>query len=119
MRIQADQRKRASWRTTVTESVICCLVAPLVADTVTEYTPALALLVAVSLSTLPPDPGGDRVAGLKAAETPLGNPVIEKATAALKPPLIVTFSVMLSFDPRFDPRFDPAVTESALADGVA
>ena len=34
-----------------------------------------------------PEPGADKVAGVKLAEIPLGNPVTEKETAALKPPL--------------------------------
>jgi len=33
------------------------------------------------------------------AEIALGNPATEKATGALKPPLTVTVSVMLLFDP--------------------
>ena len=69
------------------------------------------MLVAVNLTTLLPDPGADKVTGVKTDETPLGNPVTEKETAALKPPLTVTFSVMLSFD--------PAVTESEFAEAAA
>jgi hypothetical protein len=71
----------------------------------------LALLLAVSLRMLLPDPGADRKAGAKAAETPLGNPVTERATAALKPPPTVTFSVMW--------LFDPAVTAREFAESVA
>jgi hypothetical protein len=71
----------------------------------------LALLAAVSLRTLLPDPGARRVAGVKAAETPLGSPVTEKPTAALKPPLTVTFKVML--------LCDPAATERELAEADA
>ena len=56
-------------------------------------------MVAVSLRTLVPDPGTDKVAGVNWAEIPLGNPLTEKAMAALKPPLTVTFKPMLSFDP--------------------
>jgi len=81
--------------------------------------PALALPEAVIFSTLLPDPGADKVTGVKTDETPLGNPVTEKETAALNPPLTVTFSVMLSFDPPSDPMFDPAVTEREFADVVA
>ena len=62
----------------------------------------------MSLRTLLPDPGAARLVGVKAAVTPLGNPVTEKATAALNPPLTVTFSVTL--------LFDPAVTETELAE---
>ena len=71
----------------------------------------MALLVAVSLRTLAPDPGADRVAGVKVAEIPLGSPVTEKATAVLKPPLTVTFRVTL--------LFDPAVTEREFEEAVA
>jgi hypothetical protein len=48
---------------------------------------------------------------VNAAETPLGNPVTEKETAALKPPLTATFSVKL--------LFDPGATEMELAEAVA
>jgi hypothetical protein len=58
-----------------------------------------------------PDPGADSLEGVKAPETPLGNPVIEKATAAFKPPLTVTFRVTL--------LFDPPLTESELAETAA
>ncbi len=51
------------------------------------------------------------MAGVKVSETPLGNPVIEKVTAALKPPLTVTFRVRL--------LFDPSVTESEFAETAA
>jgi hypothetical protein len=68
-------------------------------------------MLAVILSTLAPDPGADSVAGVKVAETPLGNPVTENETAALNPPLTATFSVTL--------LFDPAVTETELAEIVA
>jgi len=44
------------------------------------------------LRTLLPDPGADSVAGVKAPETPLGNPVTEKATAALN----VEFGVVVN-----------------------
>jgi len=61
--------------------------------------PGLALVVAVSLRTLVPDPGTDKVAGVNWAEIRLANPLTEKAMAALKLPLTVTFKPMLSFDP--------------------
>jgi hypothetical protein len=96
----------------VTESGIFCVVEPLLtADTVTEYAPGLALLVAVILSALLPAPGADRLAGVKIAETPLGSPVTEKETPALKPPLTVTFNVRL--------LFDPALTDRELAERAA
>ena len=63
------------------------------------------------MSTLAPDPGADNVTGVKVAETPRGNPVIENETAALKPPLTATFSVVL--------LFDPAATEIELAERAA
>src|SRR5580704_5062721 len=59
----------------------------------------MTLLLAASLRTLLPDPGAGSVTGVKLPDTPPGNPVTEKATAALKPPLIVTFSVTLWFAP--------------------
>lgn len=62
------------------------------------------MLIAVSLSTLLPDPGALNVAGVKAPETPLGNPVTEKDTAALNPPLTVTLTLILLFDPAVTPR---------------
>ena len=71
----------------------------LAADTTAEYFPALALLDAVILSTLLPDPGDTRTDGAKTAETPRGKPVIVKETPALNPPLTVTLSVMLLFAP--------------------
>jgi hypothetical protein len=56
------------------------------------------------LRTLVPDPGAARLAWVKVAETALGNPVTEKATGALKPPLTVTVRVMLLFDPSLTVR---------------
>ncbi|MGB7823172.1 MAG: hypothetical protein WBL22_13325, partial [Candidatus Sulfotelmatobacter sp.] len=53
----------------------------------------------MSLRTLVPDPGTDKVAGVNWAEIRLANPLTEKAMAALKLPLTVTFKPMLSFDP--------------------
>jgi hypothetical protein len=102
---------RTTWRTIVTESGICCFVAPLLADTVAESMPALALLVAAILRMLLPDPGAGRLVGVKAPETPLGSPVMDKATAALNPPLTVTVTVML--------WFDPVLTERELAERAA
>jgi hypothetical protein len=64
----------------------------------------LTLVAALILRVLDPDPGADNVAGVKAAETPVGNPVTEKATAALKPPLTVTVRVTLLFDPSLTVR---------------
>jgi hypothetical protein len=72
----------------------------------------LALLAATILNTLLPDPGAESVTGVKVAVIPLGNPVTEKPTAALNPPLTVTVSVMLWFE--ITPA--PAVTEIELAE---
>jgi hypothetical protein len=83
----------------VTKSGIFCVTEPLVTETVAEYEPARTLLAAVILSTLEPEPGAGRVAGVKLAETPLGSPVTENATIALKPPVTVTFSVTLLLEP--------------------
>ena len=67
--------------------------------------------IAESLRTLLPEPGADSVAGLNAAVIPAGKPLTEKVTAALKPPLTVTFKVTL--------LFDPPVTERAFAEADA
>jgi len=48
---------------------------------------------------LVPEPGAGRVARVKAAEIPVGSPVTEKATAASRPPLIVTVRVTLLLVP--------------------
>jgi hypothetical protein len=87
------------------------LVDPLLADTVTECVPAFALLTAVSLSIFVPDPGAARIGCVNDAEIVLGNPLMEKATGALKPPLTVTVRVVLSFE--------PAVTEREFGDADA
>lgn len=84
---------------------------PLLANTATEYVPALALLDALSLRTLVPEPGAAKVACVNDAEIPLGRPVVVKATGALKPPLTATESVVL--------LLDPAMTERALGDAEA
>ncbi len=68
-------------------------------------------MVAVSLSVLLPEPGAGRAVGVKAPATPAGNPVTEKATAALKPPLTVTL--------RFRLLFEPGTTETELAEAAA
>ena len=94
----------------MTKSGIFCITTPLVAETVVEYEPARAVLAAVILSTLEPEPGAGRAAGVNLAETPLGNPVTENATAALKPPETVTFSATLLLDPAGTAReFEEAV----------
>lgn len=84
---------------------------PLLADTVAEYVPAFALLAAVSLRILVPDPGAARAACVNEPEIALGNPVMEKATGALKPPLTVTVRVVL--------LFEPGVSVRALGNAVA
>jgi len=68
------------------------------------------LVLAVKLSTVLPAPGAERVEGVKTAETPVGNPATEAVTAALNPPLTVTFALMR--------LFDPAVTEIEFAESV-
>ena len=72
---------------------------PLLTEMVAEYVSALAPLPALSLRMLVPDPGAAKVGYVKLAEIPLGNPVARNATGALKPPLTVTVSVTLPFDP--------------------
>jgi hypothetical protein len=71
----------------------------------------LVLVVALSLRTLLPDPGAESLTGAKAAETPVGNPVTERATGALNPPLMLTSKCAL--------LFDPAVIEMELDDRAA
>ena len=71
----------------------------------------MVLPAAASFSTVLPDPGAEIVAGVNAADTPLGKPASENETAALNPPLTVTANVTL--------LFDPAITESELDAGVA
>jgi len=76
--------------------------------------PGLALPAAVIFRMLLPDPGDRRVIGVNPAETPLGNPVIEKATAVLKPPLTATLTLMLLPDPALNDReFTEAVAWKA------
>ena len=82
-------------RDSVIASGSCCFALPLVTEIEALYVPALALLAATILNTLLPDPGAESVTGVKVAVIPLGNPVTEKPTAALNPPLTVTVSVML------------------------
>jgi hypothetical protein len=57
---------------------------PPVAVTVTVADPTVAAVVAVSVKVLLPLPGDAMLAGENAAVTPLGNPVTDNATAALK-----------------------------------
>ena len=64
------------------ETVFCSV--PLVPVTVSVALPALAVLAAVSLSTVLPDPGAAIVTGVKVPVTPVGSPVTAKAIAALK-----------------------------------
>lgn len=97
--LDEDPRLNVGAASTVTESVICCLVVPLIAVTVAEYEPGVAVLAAVSCSVLVPDPGLGSVAGVNVPVTPVGRPVIESATAALKPLLSVTVRVLLAVEP--------------------
>jgi len=60
--------------------------------------PSFALPGAVILRVAAPDPGAGRVVGVKVDRIPAGKPVTEKFTGALKPPLVVTVSVMLWFE---------------------
>jgi hypothetical protein len=67
-------------------------------------------LAAEIFKTPLPEPRAEKVAGVNAAEMPVGNPVTEKTTAALKPPLTVTLKLTL--------LFAPALTERELADNA-
>jgi hypothetical protein len=71
------------------------VIPPPVADTVTFAVPVVAVLLAVKVSVELPAPGAVIEAGLKLAVTPAGNPVAERETAALKPPLTVVEIVEL------------------------
>ena len=76
-----------------------CLTEPLIAETVSVYTPVLAVLDAVNFTTLLPEPGAAMLDGVTVPVTPLGNPLNVNATAALNPPLTVTLVETLLFDP--------------------
>jgi hypothetical protein len=70
----------------------------------------MALAVAVTLRRPLPDPGAEIVAGVNTAEAPVGRPVAERTTAALKPPLTATLKLTL--------LFAPALTEREFADNA-
>jgi hypothetical protein len=74
------------------------------------YAPAWALVLALSRNKLVPDPGAARVLGSKVAVIPLGNPLTEKVTAELNPPLTATVKITL--------LVDPVVSETALEEAV-
>ena len=61
----------------------------------------------MNFSTLVPDPGAAKLAGVNVEVTPVGNPLAERETAELNPPLTVTVELRLTLP--------PAVTETALA----
>jgi len=100
----------AVWLLHVMEIGICCLVEPLVADTVVAYAPGWTLVLALSRRKLVPDPGAARVLGSKVAVIPLGSPLTEKVTVELKPPLTATVRITL--------LVDPVVSETALEEAV-
>jgi hypothetical protein len=62
---------------------------------VTVDVPVVAVLLAVNVSVELPLPGAAIEVGLKLAVTPDGRPEADKATAELKPPLIVVEIVEL------------------------
>lgn len=57
--------------------------------------PIAAVLLAASVSVELPLPGAAIDVGLKVAVTPAGNPVAERETAELKPPLTVVEIVVV------------------------
>lgn len=73
--------------TAATASVKACVLVtpPPVAVIVRVEVWAAAVEAAVSLSVLVPAPGEAMLVGVKVAVTPLGSPLMERATAALKP----------------------------------
>jgi len=64
---------------------VCVMPLP-TAVTVSEYVPAFAADDAASVNVEAPEPGVAMVAGAKVAVTPVGSPVIERATELLNPP---------------------------------
>lgn len=61
--------------------------------------PAAALLLAVRVSVEVPDPGAAMLVGLKAAVTPEGKPLAERATALLNPPETADVIVVVPVPP--------------------
>ena len=62
--------------------------------------PSVAELLAVNLIATTPAPGDAMVAGVSAAETPLGRPVTEKFTALLNPLALLVVKMTDSLLPR-------------------
>ena len=79
----------------VSETVVVCVTPPPVAVMVTVDVPVVAVLLAVNVSVELPLPGAAIEVGLKLAVTPDGRPEADRATAELKPPLIVVEIVEL------------------------
>ena len=71
--------------TTVSNRLILWATVPPVPVTTSLYWPGVTELSAERVSVLDPVPGAGKVVVLKLAVTPVGNPVIDKATGALNP----------------------------------
>jgi len=70
---------------TVSDTVVVCVTPPPVPVTVMEYVPVAEVEATVRVRVEVPDPGAAMEVGLKAAVTPVGKPLADKATAASKP----------------------------------
>jgi len=92
----------------VSEIAVVCVVPPLVALMVMLRVPVRARVVTEIFTVDVPAPGAVMDVGVKAAVTPVGRPVAERETAALKPPatVVVTVEVPLL----------PLVTDTELGD---
>ena len=87
---------------TVSVIGVVWLSVPLVPVTVTVAVPVVAVLLAVSVNVLVVVVD----VGLKAAVTPLGRPLAERATDPVKPPVGLTVMVDVPFDPWVTVRLD-------------
>lgn len=72
---------------TVSKMFTVWVMVPPVAVTLIRCWPGVTVLGAVMLSVLVPDPGAAREGALKAEVTPVGNPLTENDTGALKLPV--------------------------------
>src|SRR5438105_2279199 len=78
---------------TVSETEVVCVTPPPVPVTVTLYVPAGVDAPAMMVIVDEPEPGAAIEVGLKLAVAPVGSPLADSATAALKPPETVVLIV--------------------------
>lgn len=83
---------------------------PPVPEMVTVQVPGVALVLTVRVSVDAPEPGAAMVDGLKAAVTPVGRPLADRATALLNPPDTVDVIVEVPLAPCF------TVTDAGLSE---